>query len=356
MPKLSKLLASLNRKQLTGFTLVELLVAVSLLGLILVGVASFEYFTTNVFMASQKKGIVLNDMTFVLEHIQKYIWQGRGDEVTPAFKVSGGGNNYLLEIEREGQPFCNYTFDFDKQNVVFRQNGSEEVLISRLYNDAGNLFFMAEEEDGIVINNLTLIYNPSQVYHLRRNPKTRLDTSYFYSYNQRPESTKMILSSPNFLPGENLPDFCACADPQGGSDENPQLNIFNPPDGTKSFALVVEDPDAPDPANPKYTWIHWVLYNIDDTITQIDKGGVPSGATEGVNTCIGAGCPEYSFKGYAGVCPPEGTHRYFFKLYALSLDPSDPRLPANLNREQLKNNIAGYILGEAELVGRRSAP
>src|SRR6059036_3791449 len=98
-----------------------------------------------------------------------------------------------------------------------------------------------------------------------------------------------------------------------GGDAAPPLAWSDPPAGTKSFALIVDDPDAPDPSAPKMTWVHWVLYDIAPTAGGLPEAvqttSLPSGTREGPN--------DWGRTGYGGPCPPIGRHRYFHKLYAL---------------------------------------
>src|SRR6476659_1589346 len=101
-----------------------------------------------------------------------------------------------------------------------------------------------------------------------------------------------------------------------GADVSPALAWSGVPEGTVSLALVVDDPDAPDPRHPKRTWVHWVVYGIPETVSALPEGAhpLPAGAREGKN--------DWKTTGYRGPCPPIGRHRYFHKLYAL-----DARLP-----------------------------
>ena len=117
-----------------------------------------------------------------------------------------------------------------------------------------------------------------------------------------------------------------------GDDVNPELIIEGLPDGVKTLALIVDDPDA-----PMGTWVHWVVYDI-PVITKIEENSIPG--KQGGN--------DFGRKNYGGPCPPSGTHRYFFKLYALDtlLD-----LPEGINKEDLEGVIQGHILDKTELVG-----
>ncbi len=129
-----------------------------------------------------------------------------------------------------------------------------------------------------------------------------------------------------------------------GDDHSPPLAWHGAPDGTKSFALVVDDPDAPDPAAPCMTWVHWVLYNLPATATglaeDVDPEALPAGTLEGLN--------DWGRTGYGGPCPPIGRHRYFHKLYALDTVLPDLHRP---HKAALEKAMHRHILAEAVLVG-----
>lgn len=150
----------------------------------------------------------------------------------------------------------------------------------------------------------------------------------------------MELTSPNFEHQETIPAKYTCQ----GEDRSPALEWSGLPQGTKSFALIVDDPDAPDPKNPKMTWVHWVLYNIptgiDSLPEAVEKNELPTETLEGVN--------DWKRTGYGGPCPPVGTHRYFFKLYALDTVLPDLGRPT---KTDLENAMKGHILEKAELIG-----
>jgi Raf kinase inhibitor-like YbhB/YbcL family protein len=120
-----------------------------------------------------------------------------------------------------------------------------------------------------------------------------------------------------------------------GADVTPPLVIENVPVSARSLALIVDDPDA-----PGRTWVHWVVWNIGINTTEIREGTLPTGAAEGMN--------DFRKHSYGGPCPPSGTHRYFFKLYALDtmLD-----LGRNTTKAALEQAMKGHIKGQAELVG-----
>lgn len=148
----------------------------------------------------------------------------------------------------------------------------------------------------------------------------------------------MILTSTDFVNQGSIPAVHTCE----GSDISPALAWSNAPEGTKSFAIIVDDPDAPDPANPRMAWVHWVLYNIPASADKL-AGGVtklPDGAMEGLN--------DWKQTGYRGPCPPIGRHRYFHKLYALDTVLPDLMTPT---KAKLEKAMEGHILAKAELVG-----
>lgn len=127
-----------------------------------------------------------------------------------------------------------------------------------------------------------------------------------------------------------------------GADVSPPLSWSDLPPATQSLALIVDDPDAPDPAAPKTTWVHWVLYNLPPTGNGLPEGGtvLPSGTLQGLN--------DWQRSGYGGPCPPIGRHRYFHKLYALDTLLPDLGRPT---KATLEKAMKGHILGQAELVG-----
>ena len=150
----------------------------------------------------------------------------------------------------------------------------------------------------------------------------------------------LTLTSDNFTANGEIPRAHTCQ----GSDTSPALSWSGAPAGTKSFALIVDDPDAPDPAAPKVTWVHWVLYNLPDNAAALGEGvtkrGLPPGTREGSN--------DWKKTGYGGPCPPVGRHRYFFKLYAL-----DTQLPdlGEASKAAVERAMQGHVLEKVELVG-----
>jgi hypothetical protein len=156
--------------------------------------------------------------------------------------------------------------------------------------------------------------------------------------NEEPMS--LSITSPAFTEGAEIPTVYTCE----GDDLSPELNWSGIPDGTRSLALIVDDPDAPDPAAPKMVFVHWVLYNLppdaDGLPKDVGSDGLPAGTREGLN--------DWDRTGYGGPCPPIGEHRYFFKLYALDteLKPLDEPTKANLLQA-----IEGHVVAEAQLMG-----
>ena len=140
----------------------------------------------------------------------------------------------------------------------------------------------------------------------------------------------MKITSPAFEHGEEIPSEYSC----DSSDISPELNIEGVPENTKSFALINDDPDA-----PGGTWDHWSVFNIPTHVTKIERGREPDAV---------AGKNSWGRTGYGGPCPPSGTHRYFFKLYALDtyLD-----LEEGSTKEDIEASMAGHIIDSAELMG-----
>jgi len=150
----------------------------------------------------------------------------------------------------------------------------------------------------------------------------------------------LILKSPDFAHQGEIPKVFTC----DGNDSSPALSWSGLPQNTKSLVLIVDDPDAPDPAKPKMTWVHWLLYNIPPTATELPQAvavaNLPVGTYQGKN--------DWKRTGYGGPCPPIGRHRYFHKLYALDIELPDLHHP---NKTQLEKAMAGHVIGQAELIG-----
>jgi Raf kinase inhibitor-like YbhB/YbcL family protein len=148
----------------------------------------------------------------------------------------------------------------------------------------------------------------------------------------------LAITSAAFADGGPIPARYTC---QGG-DVSPSLAWTSLPAGTKSLALIVDDPDAPDPAAPKRTWVHWVLYNLPATAAGLAEAvaALPAGTLQGRN--------DWGRTDYGGPCPPIGRHRYFHKLYALDVVLPDLAGPT---KAELERAMEGHVLAQAELVG-----
>ncbi len=148
---------------------------------------------------------------------------------------------------------------------------------------------------------------------------------------------KMELKSKAFESGGMIPAKYTC----DGEDISPPLQWSDPPVGTKSLALISDDPDA-----PVGTWVHWVVWNIPPSARSLDeklpkKESLPDGTRQGTT--------DFRRIGYGGPCPPSGAHRYFFKLYALD---TTLNLPGSTTKKDLEREMQRHILGQAELVGK----
>ncbi|QJW98558.1 YbhB/YbcL family Raf kinase inhibitor-like protein [Frigoriglobus tundricola] len=150
----------------------------------------------------------------------------------------------------------------------------------------------------------------------------------------------LTITSPAFQPGGEIP----ATHTSEGADTSPPLEWTGVPAGTKTLALIVDDPDAPDPAAPKRVWVHWVLYNLPPDTTRLPEAvppdALPAGTCEGTN--------DWKRTGYGGPNPPIGRHRYFFKLYALDVALPDLKAPA---KHDLEKAMRGHILASAEVIG-----
>ncbi len=150
----------------------------------------------------------------------------------------------------------------------------------------------------------------------------------------------LTLHSPALRHNDKIPARHTC----DGQDMSPALSWPGVPPHAKSLVLIVDDPDAPDPAAPRMTWVHWLLYNLPpDTIglpESVMSKNLPKGTLEGVN--------DWKRVGYGGPCPPIGQHRYFHKLYALDTLLPDLDRPT---KPKLEKDMQGHILAQTELIG-----
>jgi hypothetical protein len=150
----------------------------------------------------------------------------------------------------------------------------------------------------------------------------------------------LAISSPDFAHNGTIPARYTCE----GDDVSPGLAWAGVPAGTRSLALIVDDPDAPDPAAPRRTWVHWVIYNLPPTSDglppAVPSRMLPGQALQGKN--------DWGRVGYGGPCPPIGRHRYFFKLYALDVVLPDLGQP---DKPRLERAMKGHVLAQQQLVG-----
>ncbi len=148
------------------------------------------------------------------------------------------------------------------------------------------------------------------------------------------------LYSSAFGEGEEIPVKYTCE----GEDVSPPLMWRGVPEGAQSLVLIVDDPDAPDPAAPRMTWVHWLIYNLparDGGLPEaVSEAELPGGALLGIN--------DFHRTRYGGPCPPIGRHRYFFKLYALDKVLPDLRQP---DKPRLLREMEGHVLAETHLMG-----
>jgi len=147
-----------------------------------------------------------------------------------------------------------------------------------------------------------------------------------------------VLSSPAFGAGESIPVEYTCE----GADRSPPLAWQGAPAATRSFVLIVDDPDAPDPAAPRMTWVHWLLYNLPASTHSLTAGAgdVPAAARAGTN--------DFKRTAYGGPCPPIGRHRYLHKLYALDIELPDLGAP---DKAALLAAMQDHVLAQTQLIG-----
>jgi len=148
------------------------------------------------------------------------------------------------------------------------------------------------------------------------------------------EDLVLKIESPAFANNEKIPSKYTC----DGENINPALNITGVPEDAVSLVLIVDDPDA-----PGGTWVHWTVFNISPDTTLISENSAPDGAKEGVT--------DFGTSGYNGPCPPSGTHRYFFKLFALD---TTLELDSNATTNDIMKAIENHIIGSAEIIGTYS--
>jgi len=171
-------------------------------------------------------------------------------------------------------------------------------------------------------------------------PWSFADVEAFMQSNAKEATMDLILTSADFPPGGPIPAIHTC----DGANTSPALSWSGVPPDTRSLVLIVDDPDAPDPAAPKMTWVHWVLYNLPPQTMRlpaaIRDADLPPGTQAGTN--------DFKNTRYGGPCPPVGRHRYVHKLYALDTVLPDLRHPT---KAQLEKAMQGHVRAQAELVG-----
>lgn len=157
---------------------------------------------------------------------------------------------------------------------------------------------------------------------------------------ERSAPMNLQVTSTSFSANGAIPKVHTCE----GGDKSPPLAWSGAPASTRSFVLIVDDPDAPDPAAPKMTWVHWVLYNLPASAKGLREAVVakdlPPGTLDGVN--------DWKRIGYGGPCPPVGRHRYFFKLYALDVILPDLGQP---NKAALEQAMQSHVMAQGQLIG-----
>jgi Raf kinase inhibitor-like YbhB/YbcL family protein len=174
----------------------------------------------------------------------------------------------------------------------------------------------------------------TDVYRLEGNFRAWVDAGFEVEKGSGGETAMLSITSPAFENNGDIPEKHSC----DGDNINPELVFNGIPPETVSLVLIVDDPDA-----PGGTWIHWTVWNINPATTSVPENSVPAGSVEG-NT-------DFGVPGYGGPCPPSGTHRYFFKLYALDIElPPDISITAS----DLEDFMEDHILASAELTGNYS--
>jgi len=153
-------------------------------------------------------------------------------------------------------------------------------------------------------------------------------------------ASNMSITSEAFEHNSHIPSRYTC----DGEDISPPLAWRHVPAGTESLVLIVDDPDAPDPAAPKVTWVHWLLYNIPASWQGLEEAL----AAENLLDNTRQGRNGWKRTAYGGPCPPTGRHRYFFKLYAMDTVLPDLHEPT---KAKLENSMQGHVLAQAELIG-----
>ena len=147
-------------------------------------------------------------------------------------------------------------------------------------------------------------------------------------------ASSISITSPSFQTGGDIPPKFTC----NGTNVSPELQISSVPNEAKSLLLIVDDPDA-----PRGLFTHWIVWNIDSKTTRVAENSAPTAGVQGIN--------DFGKRNYGGPCPPSGTHRYFFKIFALD---TKLELKPGARRAELDTAMRGHILAQGELMGRYS--
>ena len=147
-------------------------------------------------------------------------------------------------------------------------------------------------------------------------------------------ASSISITSPSFQPGGDIPPKFTC----NGTNVSPELQISSVPNEAKSLVLIVDDPDA-----PRGLFTHWIVWNVDSKTTRVAENSSPTAGVQGIN--------DFGKRNYGGPCPPSGTHRYFFKIFALD---TKLELKPGARRAELDTAMRGHILAQGELMGRYS--
>ena len=147
-------------------------------------------------------------------------------------------------------------------------------------------------------------------------------------------ASSISITSPSFQAGGDIPAKFTC----NGTNVSPELQISSVPNEAKSLVLIVDDPDA-----PRGLFTHWIVWNIDPKTTRIAENSAPTAGVQGTN--------DFGKRNYGGPCPPSGTHRYFFKIFALDIKLE---LKPSARRAELDAAMRGHVLAQGELMGRYS--
>jgi Raf kinase inhibitor-like YbhB/YbcL family protein len=147
-------------------------------------------------------------------------------------------------------------------------------------------------------------------------------------------TSSISITSPSFQAGGDIPAKFTC----NGTNVSPELQISGVPNEAKSLVLIVDDPDA-----PRGLFTHWIAWNIDPKTTQVAENNAPAGAVQGTS--------DFGKRNYGGPCPPSGTHRYFFKVFALDTKLD---LKPSARRAELDAAVRSHVLAQGELMGRYS--